>query len=413
MSRWFAIAVLFAIIALLFPAACFSAGERKECLEIVESVPAGTTLDVPEVRNVEEVWLEMLRGARESIDIEHFYFAYRQGEPQEKVLQAIGDAAARGVKVRIITDDNPNFRKETMVSCKMLEGKKNIEWKWIRTFDAIKGVQHSKYFIIDREEVYLGSQNVDWRSMKHISEVGVRIRHKDYARVVCDLFDLDWKLCDLKDPKESASCIPKKSYAVPFHLTDEKGELIEFCPAYDPKGYLPDEKLWEEPALLSLMKSAKKEIMLQVLTYSPISREKEFYCALDCALREAASRGVKVRIVVSDWNTRMPDIAYLKSLSLVPNVELKISTIPRYEKGFIPYARVQHSKYLIVDDRACWIGSSNWEKGYFYNCRNLGVVIKGADPNAVLRKIFFTTWESSYAKPIDVMKVYQAPKQED
>ena len=53
------------------------------------------------------------------------------------------------------------------------------------------------------------------------------------------------------------------------------------------------------------------------------------------AVCDAAVRGVKVKLLVSHWNTEAPAIAYLKSLAILPNVEIRVVTLPRAAAGFI------------------------------------------------------------------------------
>ncbi|NIV72593.1 MAG: phospholipase, partial [Calditrichae bacterium] len=127
---------------------------------------------------------------------------------------------------------------------------------------------------------------------------------------------------------------------------------------------------------LGLINSAKEKIHIQLLSYDPASHG-EYYPATENALRSAALRGVQAKLIVSDWNKRKPGVDYLKSLQVLPNIEVKFSTIPEFSDGFIPYARVEHCKYMVVDDSLTWIGTSNWAKNYFYASRNLGLVIKG------------------------------------
>jgi phosphatidylserine/phosphatidylglycerophosphate/cardiolipin synthase-like enzyme len=39
------------------------------------------------------------------------------------------------------------------------------------------GVLHTKMWIIDQKDVYLGSANMDWRSLTEVKELGVMIRN--------------------------------------------------------------------------------------------------------------------------------------------------------------------------------------------------------------------------------------------
>lgn len=76
-----------------------------------------------------------------------------------------------------------------------------------------------------------------------------------------------------------------------------------------------------------------------------------------CAARQLA---VQVELMVADWNLKKPDVFWLKSLSLVPNVRLKVVTIPPASIGFILFAVVVHSKLMTIDGATAWVGTSNW-----------------------------------------------------
>lgn len=74
-------------------------------IEVVESIPAGTSLDNPEIRNTQQVWLEMIGRARKTLDIEQFYISNKPGKMLEPVLSAIAAAAGRRVNIRVIVDE--------------------------------------------------------------------------------------------------------------------------------------------------------------------------------------------------------------------------------------------------------------------------------------------------------------------
>ncbi len=77
---------------------------QNRTFELVESIPEETVLDNPDIRNTHEVWLEMLNSAKYQINIEQFYITSEKGEMLEDILDAIVNAAKRGVKVNIIVD---------------------------------------------------------------------------------------------------------------------------------------------------------------------------------------------------------------------------------------------------------------------------------------------------------------------
>ncbi|RTF31178.1 phospholipase, partial [Serratia marcescens] len=163
-----------------------------------------------------------------------------------------------------------------------------------------------------------------------------------------------------------------------------------------------------------LLAGAKRRVRVQVMDYAPLSfgpeRSRPFYAVIDNALRSAAARGVQIELMVANWNTKKPDIAWLKSLALVPNVQIKVVTIPPASSGFIPFARVIHSKLMTIDDEIAWVGTSNWTGGYLDNSRNLELVMHSAAMSGRLDKLYQQLWNSVYAEPLRLDYDYPPPK---
>ena len=407
------------------------AGEIEE-FELVESVPVETSLDNADIRNTHEVWLEMINGATRTLDVEQFYVSDAPGEPLEDILGAIVDAGQRGVRVRFIVDFKMYRTYPERVD--WLSKQKNMEVRKIDMARISGGVMHAKYFVVDGKQIFLGSQNFDWRALKHIHEIGCRVRSKELARILSDLFEFDWKLARhvskktdtrgtaARGQKEKVLGTTGRRYRLPLGgLVDVpyphgtilpkygSKDSIEIWPVYSPRGFIPDGRLWDEQKIIALIDSARHEIDVQLLTYSTIS-ENEYYPVLDNALRSAAARGVLVKLIVSDWAKVYPKIDCLKSLAVIPNIQVKLSTIPQWSGGFIPYARVEHCKYMVVDGKASWIGSSNWEKEYFYKLRNVGIVVKSVAIAEMLREIFYKSWDSEYSYGVRPCEEYVPPK---
>jgi phosphatidylserine/phosphatidylglycerophosphate/cardiolipin synthase-like enzyme len=380
-------------------------------IQIVESVPAETNLGIEETGRTLEVWLDMINGAQQSIDIEIFYFSAREGEPLDQIVSALESAAERGVLIRIIADAKfASIYPETLDRLNVLE---NVEVRRIPFFNEMKGVQHGKYFIVDKKEIFLGSQNFDWRALKHIHELGIRIQNQKLAEFILQIFNLDWRLSkDAEYWGEIRNLLLPDSLIVnwknPLKL-EWRGESLSIYPTFTPKAYILSGMAFDETQILELIKKAKEEIHIQLLSYDP-THDGEYYPAIENALRNAAIRGVQVKLIVSDWNKQKPGVDFLKSMQVLPNIEVKFSTIPQYGGGFVPFARVEHCKYMVVDDSLTWIGTSNWAKNYFYASRNLGLVIKGKSVNSIVQKVFLKSWNGEYTYMVDPSADYKAPK---
>ncbi len=380
----------------------FSQSVEYKDIEIVESVPVETSLDNPDIRNTYEVWQELIKSAKSTIDIEQFYISNEPGELLQDIINSLIEAGEKGVMVRIIVDSG--MYKTYPQTIDLLKTIKNIQIRLINYRGILGGVQHAKYMIIDGNTVFLGSQNFDWRALKHIFELGLKIKNEKLAKVFTDIFEIDWSLCE-----SSKINVKQKNYNVPI-IVVENQDTIKLTPTFSPYGFIPDTNLSDEKLILDLISKAKNEIFFHVLTYSPVGNNKEYYPTIDNALRSAALKGVKVNIMVSDWAKRKPVIYYLKSLSVLPNITVKMSTVPEYSGGFIPYARVDHRKFMIVDDNYVWVGTSNWEKSYFYKSRNMGIVIENRKLNHVFKNIFLKSWDGPYSYEVKPEIDYIPPR---
>jgi phosphatidylserine/phosphatidylglycerophosphate/cardiolipin synthase-like enzyme len=226
--------------------------------------------------------------------------------------------------------------------------------------------------------------------------MGVLVRSKSIAGGLVDIFDTDWALADPQTPSTTrvhAHPTPEGLYA-------------------SPADWLPDPCIGDLNQLVMLLDSAKTSVSLQVLTYSTTMRDKSPFTTLDSSLRRAAARGVKVRVLVSSWGVKpgSHELASVQALATVPNVEVKFLTVPPWSGGDIPFARVTHAKFLLVDQATAWIGTSNWEGDYFLKTRNVAIVTDSKNVVPKLGRIFEDDWGSTYSQPL---KVEPAAPRED
>jgi phosphatidylserine/phosphatidylglycerophosphate/cardiolipin synthase-like enzyme len=260
--------------------------------EVVESIPKETVLDNPGVRNTHEVWLEMIGSAAKSIDLEQFYVSSQKGEALDDILSALVAAANRGVQIRFIID--ARMHKTYPEPIDSIGRLKNISVRVIDFGKLTGGIQHAKYFIVDGREIFLGSQNFDWRALDHIHEIGVRIRNAPALVMYKEVFETDWQLAGGKTREEALVQDRSERPILPFRVVEGERDTLVFEPTMSPKGLIPDSEQWDERKIVELLDGAKREAMVQVLTYSPVERVGGRYTVLDSALRRAASRGVAV-----------------------------------------------------------------------------------------------------------------------
>ncbi|MBI5240452.1 MAG: phospholipase [Elusimicrobia bacterium] len=394
------------VVATLLLSSAARAAFTVPGFELVYSYPAETTLQRPGLRTAAEVWPELIASAKKSLDIAQFYVtsAPKPGEPLEPVLAALRAAGARGVKIRFLVQKSPISQAEDL---DRLRAFPNLELRvidWARVSPAGSGIVHAKYMVADGKAGYVGSQNYDWRSLKHIHEMGLLVGDSGVVKGMQTVFEHDWKAQALA---AAGKPVPPLNKAAPKAALDRRAYLVASPWALNPPGVGDSQA--ELPRLIG---SAQSEVAVTLLDYSPLtfSKPKRFYPPIDNALRDAAVRGVKVKLLVSHWNTEKPAVDHIKSLSLLPNVEVRVITVPEAAEGPIPFARTVHSKFMVVDGKTLWLGTSNWAGGYFDDSRNLEVVVKDEALAKEAGAVHEQLWTSDYTQALDIAKDYPKPR---
>lgn len=327
---------------------------------LVESWPLETKLDHADVPDAKDVWLEMIDHARTSIDLAEFYLSDDPAatsdhpSPLGKVVASIERAAARGVVVRVLVDDAFYPKYPELPS--RLAKTKGVTVRRIDGKAYGGGILHAKYFVVDGRDAYVGSQNFDYRSLSHIHELGVR---SDDTGVVSGLratFDRDFRVAGGEAPSPIVVSAPSSSRVV-FGAS--------------PESALPAGVAWDLPAIVHDIRAAKREVLVQVLGYKAAFRDGSPFLTLDHELRAAAARGVSVTIQVGAWHGKEPSLLALASAG----VHVRVLEVPKYSGGEIPFARVIHAKYMVIDRERAWVGTSNWEGDYFHKSRNVSVFV--------------------------------------
>jgi phosphatidylserine/phosphatidylglycerophosphate/cardiolipin synthase-like enzyme len=314
-------------------------------------------------------------------------------------------AGRRGVKIRFLMEKKGEFAS-VPATIEKLKRIPNLEFRQIDYSRMTgNGIIHAKYFAVDGRSAYVGSQNFDWRSFSHIHETGLKITDPAVAAQVQAIFEIDWAA----QAAIAAGQTPVMTNRSVVPADVARGNYLVASPnAYNPPGVGDSQS-----ELVRLIGAAQQEVRVQLLDYAPLSygpnHTRPYYAVIDDALRAAATRGVKIKLMVSNWNTEAPAIRYLQSLALLPNVEIRIVTLPQASSGFIPFARVIHTKAMSIDGKVAWVGTSNWAGGYLDNSRNLEVVLHDAAMAQRVAALHEQTWSSPYAQPIDVLKVYPKP----
>ena len=362
-------------------------------VHVSESIPLGMSYPSgPIFPSTIDHLLQMCNEARRSLDIASFYWTLQGSDvmphppdnssvPGENLLNCYIDAAKnRGVKVRIAVSQSMGG-SEVELSTDLQKLK--LAGAEIRTVNFTKlvgaGVLHTKFAIGDNETFYIGSANMDWRSFTQVKEIGVFLSKcpllaEDLAKV----FQVYWTLGDVDSfipstwPLNFATKFNAKS---PLEIT-LNGTSSQVYISSSPLPLNPVGRSNDIDAIVDTIDRAKKFINIAVMDYFPVylfSRPSKFWPVIDDALKKAViERGVKVRLLLSKWShTRKSIFTFARSLDAYRTplgwnwgkIEVKLFQVPATpEQAAIPFARVNHNKYMVTDEIA-YLGTNNWSAG--------------------------------------------------
>lgn len=236
----------------------------KSTLSLVESLPVGDFALSSAVPQTFEALKHHVQAATTSIDLSAMYWNLL-GEEDRKVysdaemtsfgaergrnlLFALRDAATRGVNIRILTakqsqletlDQLETTSLPSEVQVLMDAAPQNVHvrcWSGPEWYGS--GILHQKIWVFDEQHVYVGSANMDWKSLAQVMEVGVVMENlpptSETMRDLQRLFDTWWTFA-------SSDLLPAKTQT----YFSEKFQHQLQVPAWSL--YLPDEKRIEDP----------------------------------------------------------------------------------------------------------------------------------------------------------------------
>ncbi|RZF40999.1 hypothetical protein LSTR_LSTR006302 [Laodelphax striatellus] len=359
---------------------------RNDEFSLVESIPQGMSYrngSTP-FPSTFSVWSSMLEEATSTIEIASSYWTLRDSDvvPQsvgmrrehkfpgsdegEKIFKGLLEAGTdRKLTIKIAQDlpaaRHPNYDTEYLASVGVAQ---------VRSLNFRKlvgaGILHTKLWIVDRKSAYVGSANLDWRSLTQVKEMGIYI--KNCSCLVNDIgkiFDVYWMLglpnavVPSQWPDNVTTTFNK---ATPLPMSINSSNISIYASTSPPK-FCPNGRTSDISAVLDVISKARKFIFIAVMDYFPLtiySQHPKYWGVIDDALKTAAiENGAEVRLLISWWDHSRESAKYfLRSLVALTgaypglNISAKLFVVPSTaEQSQIPYARVNHNKYMVTKNQ--------------------------------------------------------------
>nr|XP_014340673.1 PREDICTED: phospholipase D4 [Latimeria chalumnae] len=406
-------------------------------LVLVESIPSDIIFggNSTNHRSVYQAWLDLLNTASTNVNVASYYWSMTgedihvkdpSSKLGENILKEFEGLSSRNVPLFIATSF-PSLAKYSK-DLKNLK-KKGAHIRTVNCSRLTKGVLHSKFWIVDMKHVYIGSANMDWRSLTQVKELGAMIYNCScLATDLWKIFNAYWYLggynatIPVPWPVTYSTTFNQET---PLELT-LNGNLARVYFSSSPPVFCPKGRTDDLSAIVSIIDDAEKFVCVSVMDYFPttrFSRTRKYWPAIDNALRRAVfERSVKVQLLVSCWSHTDPSMfLYLQSLYALNDpkanisLEVKIFIIPAVNHTSIPFSRVNHNKYMVTD-KVAYIGTSNWSADYFSRTAGVGLIInetsednhgKGQTVQGQLTAVFERDWNSKYAVNIEYSEHHQ------
>ncbi|XP_061690032.1 5'-3' exonuclease PLD3 isoform X1 [Syngnathoides biaculeatus] len=405
----------------------------RDCrVHLVESFPMGLYPSSPSPQqSTAASWLRLLDEANSSVSVAAFYVSLRSNKSAfvdtkgRKVFERLKQLSSKRVKLNIAVNAPQTKTQDTS---ELAAAGANIREVDLKSLSG--GILHTKLLVIDQKHFYLGSANMDWRSLSQVKEMGVAVEDCScLAQDATRIFDMYWSLSGSLPPYWPARFTALSSSQDPLHVNFNgvaaKVYFSSAPPQISARGRSDD-----LTTILSVISDAQEFIFISVMDYLPLSeftKPLRFWPAIDSALRAAAcSRSVKIRLLVSCWEhspaamfTFLQSLLVLNRPPMKCDIEVKIFTVPSTaEQMMIPFARVNHAKYMVTD-RVLYIGTSNWSENYFTKTAGVGLVVNQTDSQvkqgqwtlqSQAEELFLRDWRSHYASSLSAGDVRVCPR---
>ena len=307
---------------------------------------------------------EAISKAERYVHVEFYIFAYDR--TTAAFFDALGEAVARGVEVRVLLDHIASARvagyRKTLERLDAME----VRWQLMLPVQPWRGRyqrpdlrNHRKILVVDGEIGFMGSQNIIDRSYNKPGNIRRGLKWKELVvrvegPIVSGLeaiFATDWYLETGEAPMREIVPLGQDGEA-----QDLDCQVVPSGPGYTSENNL---KLF-----LALMYAARERIILTSPYFVPDE-------AMLRAITGATQRGVHVELFVSEIGDQA--LVYHAQRSYYEALLRGGVKIWLYQAPYI-----LHSKHFTIDDDVAVIGSSNMDIRSFELNMEVSLLVRGA-----------------------------------
>ena len=288
------------------------------------------------------------------------FYIFEMDETGFRIIHALELAVKRGVKCRLLVDDQGSRRLVRKMSAKIRS--KGIEFYAVLSVNILRAWasridlrNHRKIAVIDGVVAYTGSQNIVNAGYGHKNLRWYDLMARIQGPVVLQLqavFVGDW-YAESDELLHNQSIFPENS-----HKPEKKNavQVLPSGPMYSSENY--------QRVVIDALYQAKTKVVITTPYFIP---DESFLQALETA----ALKGVKVILITPlDSDQKLVDHA---SCSYYERLLIMGIEIYRYKTGLL------HVKSMVIDDSLAFLGSSNFDIRSFSLNFEINIIFYGKE----------------------------------
>jgi len=343
-----------------------------------------------------DAMMYFLDNVNSSLDIGIYQFS------SIKIAERIANLSKQGISVKILVEGDPvQGMSQISRACLSLIADNGGEVRKITNneYDPFN-YYHPKYMIRDNSSVFLTSENFVASSFSQEANYGNRgwgiiLETEQLASYYGEVFDFDWKFSNYFSTSEKEIDpvnLPDSHYS-PF------ANKTVFQDEFNVTPVLAPDTSMSEATIKDMIRSAEESIYVQQYYIRHWESKENPYLE---AIKEAAERGIKVRIMLdSTWyhmegNGNDQIVKELNGFARKEEVDLEARSLSRF-KGLLK----SHNKGMIVDQDTVLISTINWNANSPLQNREVGVIIENEDIGEYYSNIFLEDWKDHIAPIAD------------
>ena len=291
--------------------------------------------------------LDLIASAREEILVKMYLWTPSRMD----VVEALGEAARRGVRVRVLLEREPSGGRVDLEVFQALKAR-GVEVRLTTPFRFV--FVHEKSLVVDRKRAWVGTMNLTGSSFAANREYALILDDPAQVAEIAKVFEADWE--------------------------GERLDLSQALLVWAPSRVLGGAKEGNaRETLLALIRGAQRELFLEHQAMADPE--------VEAALKEALGRGVRVRLLGSPKEPG--DTYFLAGALRLKEAGALVRFLPD------PYV---HAKVLVRDGEEALLGSLNLSANSIQANRELAVRFTAREAPEAFRRLLFVMegdWEKA------------------